>query len=61
MGNFALAKKLQRERFGQVYDPTALIERADKAMYHAKRRGRNVVCLYGDDIAMPAGPAEVAE
>ena len=38
-----------------------LIERADKAMYHAKRRGRNVVCLYGDDIAMPAGPAEVAE
>jgi two-component system cell cycle response regulator len=39
----------------------ALIERADKAMYHAKRRGRNVVCLYGDDIAMPAGPAEVAE
>ena len=39
----------------------ALIERADKAMYHAKRRGRNVVCLYGDDIAMPAGPAEGAE
>jgi two-component system cell cycle response regulator len=38
-----------------------LIERADKAMYHAKRRGRNVVCLYGDELKMPAGPAEVAE
>jgi len=38
-----------------------LIERADKAMYHAKRKGRNVVCLYNNEVAMPAGPAEVAE
>jgi tetratricopeptide (TPR) repeat protein len=39
VGNFALAKKLQRERFGQVYDPTALVERAAryKAYFTADR------------------------
>jgi tetratricopeptide (TPR) repeat protein len=39
VGNYALGKKLQRERYGQIYDPAALIKRAEtyKAYFTADR------------------------
>ncbi|MBD3370649.1 diguanylate cyclase [Candidatus Fermentibacteria bacterium] len=34
---------------GDSVDPDDLVQKADSAMYMAKSRGKNCVCLYGDD------------